>query len=470
MLESIQQSFQERRVIWIGGIVSLLLIIAIAVGVFLNQPKPKAVVVNPSVELLWWKLDSNPAFYNDIIAGFNAIPGNTNVNIQIVSKNSSDNYYRELTLAQNRGIGPDIFTLSNDDLPAYKESISPIENFNGKSLNSYKQDFVDLVVRDTIDRDKVYGITSYVDTLQLYYNKSLLEQKLITRPASSWAELTRQVGLLTTKAQSRDTFVQSTISLGTGGRSAEGEPNIQELQDILPMLIFQNGGQLYDYQSQKPIFNSSGSDTSSPIYKAARFYLDFADSNSSRYSWNTASPNNVDAFVEGKLAYIINYSGFFEEIKTRNNRLKFDVANLPQVDESNKKTFGKFNMEVLSRDLGQKAVEPIGTARYQKAQDFLTYLASLESQQSLATKSGLPPAHRDVIEGQLQGSQLGKVFAGGALYADNYYKPDVKKTEQLWADVFQRVQYDNIPLSESLSIASEDYLAIVQDGPKERLL
>ena len=468
MFETLQQSFQERKVIWIGAIVTIVLIVAVVAAVALNRPAPKVVVSNPPVELVWWKLDSSANNYAEAIANFKLIPGNSAVNIRIVEKKSTDNYYRDLALDRARGIGPDIFTLADDDLPAYKEFLSPIDNFFGRNLTSYKQNFVDLVIRQTMDRDKVFCVTSYVDTLQLYYNKDLLSQKLIARPATTWAELTRQVGVLTTKAIARDQFVQSTISLGTGGRAQEGPANIDSLEDILPMLIFQNGGQLYDYQTQKPLSNFSGSsNTESPIYKAAKFYLDFADPSSSRYSWNTGSPNNVDAFVQGKLAYIINYRSFFDEIKRRNNRLSFDVADLPQVSETNKKTFGKFNMDCLSRTLSQNTL-PADVIKYQKAQDFLFQLTTIENQLSLSTNTQLPPAHRDVIARQLDGDQVAKVFGAGALYADSYYKPDVQKTEQIWFDMYQRIQYENMPLDTSLNIALGDYNSIVSAKPNLR--
>jgi maltose-binding protein MalE len=487
MLEGIRQSFRQFRLFWILGSIIILLIISVVVVISLNrQPTRTTVVTNTPVELTWWKTDGDIQVYQEAITAFRAIPGNQNVNIKIIEKNDLKSFYSDLIIDLARGVGPDIFTLRNDDLPAYKEFVAPIEIFSGKDLTDYKQNFVNLAVRDTMDKDKVYGITNYVDNLQLYYNPNILSQKRIAKPASDWAELSNQVRNISrfTIGQNQNLDVY-TIALGTGGIN-NGEPNIENHQQIIPMLIFQQGGSIYDYQTQKVDLNSNNNIFDNPnqqvetnevneegsAYKALRFYYDFADINTNRYSWNTNSPKAIDAFVEGKLAYIIGNKTLANQISERNNRLNFQVTSLPQFNQDNKKTFGEFYMQSLNRNLATQAQanpkDLVSTTKYQKAQEFMYYLSNKETQSYTASKTGKPSAHRDVITEQLNSDQITRTFAEGALYAENYYKADVERTEQIWSDLFERVTFEGMPLSESFAKAISEYQLLAINKPKLR--
>ncbi len=464
----------------IGGIVMVLLI---GIIIALTQQKPAAPpTVNEQVTLNWWKPFYGNEIYSDIISDFKRLPGNQNININIVTKEYNPDYYKNLIGDIARKAGPDIFTIRNDDLPAYKEYMSPISPFTGAELARYKGDHVDLAVRDTIDRDKVYAITSYVENLQLYYNKTILSQNNIPLPPKTWSELDRQLSSLNKRNLSSLNFEQSAISLGTGGRGTGEQPNINRLEDIIPMLIFQFGGQIYDYQSSKPILGTIKNEKDSaignvtakidektkennPTYRAIKFYLDFASDSTSRYSWNTSSDNNVDAFVNGKLAYIINYSYLADDIKQRNDRIQFDVAPIPQFDPQVKKTYGFFFMDGMNREL---EFDTKSKAKKIAAEKFLQYLSTKPAQSKFVAKTRLPGSRKDVVNDQINSDDRIRLFAEGSLYADNYYKPDVVSTEKLWANMIQRVQYANQPATESINQTIREYNAIIQSGAKTR--
>jgi multiple sugar transport system substrate-binding protein len=469
----------RRNQILIGIVLVILVLTTIAVSQ--PKPKPKAVKKEP-VTLSWWKPFYGKDVYDKIIDDFKKIPGNENISIDVISKKYDDTYYSSLLSDMARNTGPDIFSIRNDDLPAYEEFLTPLTNITGSELNEYKQNFVDLVVKETIDLDKVYAVTSYVDNLQLYYNKNMLAQSGIALPPSTWADLDRQLPLLNKRSLNSSQFTQSAISLGVGGRAAEGSSNINRHEDILPLLIFQNGGQVYDSQSKKITFGLSknkqdlnlnlitGSNfkldendkQQNPTYRAVKFYTDFADQSSSRYSWNTSLDYNTDAFVNGKLAYILHYSYFGDEIKQSNDRLPFSIAPLPQLDSSVKKTFGFYFMDGINRALESNSTKKAA------AEKFLKFLTTKEAQQQFAEKTKLPGARKEVINQQLNSDDTIRMFAAGSLYADNYYKPDVVATEKLWSDMIQRIQYSGQPLSESLSQAISQYTTIVQKGPRLR--
>jgi ABC-type glycerol-3-phosphate transport system substrate-binding protein len=478
-----QNILQNRRLMIIIGVASLIVIIFGAIFLFSGEERVPIVEQGP-ITITWWKPFYTEQTYRDAIAAFRSKPEYRNVTIDVINRQYGDNYYRDLISDIARDAGPDIFSIRNDDLPAYKEFMTPIRTFQGAKLNEYRDNFVPLVVRDTMDRDSVYAVTSYVDNLQLYYNETILEQANIALQPTSWEELDRQLIRLNRRDTNALSFNQSAISLGTGGRGIDGDPNINRHQDIIPALIFQNGGQMFDYRTSEPIFGKrkntndvtnnlatnsnfsvTGIDEDTPTFRAVRFYSDFADVNKPRYSWNNASDNNIDAFAQGKLAYMIHYSYMQDTLTQRNPRLRYGVAPLPQLDQNLKKTYGFFFMDGLNKNLEK---DPSNAYKRKVSEEFLTFLTEYEQQKDFVSKTALPGAHRRVIEDQQSGEQKLRIFANGSLYADNYYKPDVVATERIWSDMIERVQYESMPLSDSIDQAVREYEDIINQGPKLR--
>ena len=469
-------------------LVVVLLLVGIGVVLVLRPSGPGDEPPAPpqpiQAELTWWKPFYGAETYSEIIQDFQqSNPAYAQIRINMVTKDYGDgsNYYRSVINDIARDAGPDIFTIRNDDLPAYSEYMTPNSLITGQVLTKYKQDFVPLAVRDTTAGDEVYAITSYVENMQLYYNQNILSQAGIALPAQSWADLDRQLPLLNRRDASGLNFRQNAISLGTGGRGAEGDPNINRFQDLIPLLIFQSGGSIYDsqtgtvtlgteanetdVQSGLTSANNFGSNDESEAFDALDFYTDFADVRSNRYSWNTSSPNNIDQFVNGDLAYMLHYKYMDDILQSRNSRLPYSVAALPQLDQENKKTFGFFFMDGMSIELSRN---PAKANRRAAAEAFLYYLSTPAAQNKLAVKTRLPSARKDVIAEQQQSDNTTAVFASGALYADNYYKPSVEGVEQIWADLVERIQYEGQPLRDSLSEARAEYQNYVSRGPEIR--
>ncbi len=488
-------------------IVAVVLVIAIGIGIFVfAQPKKSAVVATPLVPITlnWWKPFYGDEVYSKIIEDFEKLPHNKDVKINLVKKEYEESYYKTFLQDQARGTGPDIFTIKNDDLPAYKEFCTPINNVRDTSgifipdtklLADYKEKFVNLAFKETIDRGQIYAITSYVDNLQLYFNENLLKQAGIVLPPTSWTDLDRQLPLLNRKEIGGLQFSRNAIAMGTGiiAKPVNGEPekfNVNRFQDIIPMLLFQNGGQMYNKDTKKVLFGQARNQqdvktnqatdkdfdettkNENPSYQALNFYNSFANDKSSRYSWAYNSSLNIDAFTQGRLAYMLSYSYFQNTIKDKNSTLQYGVAKLPQLDQNNKRTYGFFFMDCASAKLKERSANSRDAAtkrKYQVAKDFLYYLSTPKVQEKFAVATGLPSAHKDIIaKQQINGNKTSRIFAEGALYADNYYKPDVKRAEKIWGDMVYRIQFDNKSIESSLRVAIKEYSDMIKDGPKVR--
>jgi len=428
-----------------------------------REDKQPQVNTSP-IKLVWWSANFNQSAYQNAINSFKAKPQNSNIQIDIVTKDFKSNgkdYYQNLIKAIATDSGPDIFSIRADQLPQYQELMLPLQIFSGEILNDYQDSFVDLVVRDTISRGSVYGVASYVDNLQLFYNKDILNQANIALPPSSWEEMDKQINLINRfSSQNNTEFSRSIMAMGAGNRSSDGylKANIDNSSDILAMLIMQNGGQLYDHKNNVAKFNTS---TQGPIYTASNFYLNFGDDQNSRYSWDPqANMTNIEAFSQGRLAYLIHYSQTIKKLQQINPLLNFDIAELPQLNSDRKKTYGRFIMNGINRKINSKKDAKL---RRLAAERFLLHLTTYKSQLDFSAKTSLPGARKDIIKQQQSGDRQLRIFSNGALVADNYYKNDAEAVENMWNSIFYKVHYETGKYSKSPNSsgqASEKSLAL----------
>jgi ABC-type glycerol-3-phosphate transport system substrate-binding protein len=461
----------------VGLIVALILGI---VGYALTNRKPVLLPVNqPEVNLIWWKTDADSRTYDNIIKSFKSIDGNQKVSIQIVKPEFKDEYeyHRILLEAFAKGQGPDIFTLRNDDIISFIDYLTPITGVqrftDTELLTNYRNSYVDLVVRDTVYREQIYGITGSVDSIQMYYNKDLLTQADIPLPAQNWERFNQDVTKLSIRNTNSTTFRQSGVGMGTGllkkGGDLDLDRNVAIYEDIIPLLVFQNGGQLYDYPTRKSVFQTGNN---SAINEAVNYYLSFSNPTSSRYSWSTDSESNEEMFLKGKVGYIFQYKAFENTIKAKNNRLNYAVAEIPQINPERKKTYGRFYADVINRQLErsfQLNPKDITAAnKLQKAREFMYFLSTEFSQNIYTSATNTPSSHRAIIQRQLSGQESLQIFARGSLYADNYYKPDVDRVERIWGEMLYRIQFENEPINTSISKAGQEYAILVNQGARIR--
>jgi len=430
-------------------------------------------------ELIWWRPFHTQQTYQDVIQSFNKTY--PNVKITVVNKPYGADYYKELIAAIAKGAGPDIFMIDNNDLPAYKDFLRPISLFQGSTLSNYRDSFADLVVKDTMDRDTVYGVATELENLQMYYNKDLLAQAGIALPATTWQEVADQAPKLT-KIDANLELTQSAISLGHGGTRVNPDiGNIEQFNDIIPMFLMQNGDSIYDTQSNRSVLG----DKADISFKALNTYLQFANPSEKAYTWSGNLRSNIELFSEGKLAYMVNYSYSAAQIKEKNARLNFAVAPIPQLKLDNKKTFGTFFMNGINRNLATQAEKDGLTSnaarKLKVTENFLYFLSLPENQQLVADKTLTPSANRTVLAKQQQLSTDVRFFATGALYADSYYQSCVDKTKKLWADLYFNVHYQTgayqsgsssrdvtdprqIALKNAFNVTRQNYQTIVQQG------
>lgn len=372
-----------------------------------------------------------------------------NPNVQIVyTKKNIENYEKDLLNALAAGTGPDIFSIHNSWLPQYLDKITPAPP-NVFTLKSYKDAFVDVAVADFTDNDKIYGVPLSVDSLALYYNKDLLGTAGIAVPARTWQELAKHTQALT-RSDNRGYFTQSGAALGLAR-------NVNRAVDIYYLFMLQLGfapqslktdyGVLLGQQTRKD------GQSFMPARDALDFYTSFADPKSANYTWNIKSDYSIDAFVNGRSAYLYSYAYTQDTIALKAPNLRYDVAPVPQFSLTEPSlTFANYWGEVVSKQSKNAAV----------AWDFLKFISSKEVLDKYYAVHKLPSSRKDLIELQIQDPQIG-VFAAGNLNARSLYRPNQDKFDTIIGQMIDDTVLKGLGFDEAVQRAAAQISTILRE-------
>ncbi len=366
-------------------------------------------------------------------------------NVQIVyTKKNIDTYQQDLINALAAGTGPDIFSINNSWLPAYidKATAAPASVFNVKN---YKDAFVDVAAQDFIKDNKIYGVPLSVDSLALYYNKDLLGTAGIATPPKTWSELASDVQKIK-KQNSVGYFTRSGVAMGTNA-------NVNRAVDILYLLMLQQGTQPYSADGTQPTFTQSinkAGNYFNPAQEALTFYTSFASPYSPNYNWNSQSDYSIDAFVNGRAAFLYSYSYTRATIAQKSPNLNYDVTSVPQPNlDDPAVNFANYWGEVVSKQSKNAAV----------AWDFLNFLSSKNTLDKFYASEKQPSSRKDLIALQIQDPDIG-VFANANLTAKSFYKPDQQKIDDIFGQTIDSVILRGVPVTDALGQAEQQAAAI----------
>ncbi|MEK7598683.1 MAG: extracellular solute-binding protein [Patescibacteria group bacterium] len=443
--------------------------------------------VGYKVNLEVWGLFDDRDAYGEIFSNYSK----TQQSIQQIEykKLTVDTYKKELLEALASGQGPDIFLIHNTWLPMFKDKIVPAPP-EILSQQKAKVNFVDGVADDFMADNLVYAVPLSVDSLNLYYNKDLLNEAGITAPPGNWNEFVQDTRKLT-KIDNLGQVTQAGAALGTAY-------NINRSTDILGVLMLQRGTEMTDSGNLRATFDNTFSvdvpvgganqesglpPVNSPGENALEFYTQFAKTGSSVYAWNPNLHYSIDAFSEGKLAMMLNYSWTWDTVASKAPKLNFDVAPLPQLPGDHPVSYSNYwgfavaknkNLNASASANPQQAAVT-NDIRIKEAWNFLTFLTTKPEQNiSAATNtagapngSGLdfdpaktylektkkPAARRDLIEAQKNDSKLG-VFAEQNLIAKSWYQSDAEAIEAVLAEMIDQVNRGQFTSGEAIKSAA----------------
>lgn len=422
-----------------------------------------------SIDLEVWGVFDDTDAYAEIFSAYQKI--NPYVGEIRYRKLQPENYQEELLNALAANKGPDIFMIQNTWTPAFSDKIQPApDNFSEKN---FREAFVDVMADDFIGPDsKIYGSALSVDSLALYYNKDLLNASGIANPPTTWEELASETQTLTRLTGSGN-FDQSAVALGTAR-------NINRSTDIFLAMNFQLGVDLSSEQ------NTTGGFSGPNSRKALEFYTQFANISSPQYTWNAAQDYSIDAFYEGRLAMMANYSWQYAAVKQKNAKLNIGIAPLPQFiggKQSNVANYWGYvvakNKEYVPAEDKNAVItskEMYNTLRQHEAWQLLRYMTYPHPTKTITLENGItkttkdfplafdpslkyledtkkPAARRDLIETQQQDLILGP-FASGNLIAESWQQSDTRQSEAILADTIESVVRGERSIIDALSVAT----------------
>jgi len=388
-----------------------------------------------NVELEFWGVFDDSDIYAPLIEAFNK--ENKHITINYYKKNY-ETYEKDLLEAMVTGRGPDIYMLHHTWIPRYKEKLlgAPSELI---TIKDFKENFVDVVYHDFLIDGYIAALPLSVDTLALYYNKDIFNTAGIPQPPKTWEEFLNVVEKTTIKDE-RGNIIQAGVALGTAR-------NINRSTDILSLLMIQSGANMTDLNDTKATFNESVSLEGGNFYpgeRALEFYTDFANQLKSVYTWNTRMHYSIDAFYEGKVAMMFNYSYNIPTIRAKSPYLNFGIAPMPQIKTSTN-DIDYANYWGLTTSINSNASY--------EAWQFITWLADKENVQQYLEAVKKPTARRDLIDWQRNDPDLG-VFAEQALTARSWYQVDNLTIEGYLADMIESIVLSEATIKDAINKAT----------------
>lgn len=443
-------------------LLSLVGLLLITTGLRCKFITPKQRELLEPVELSWWGTANTAADLQEVIGNYEAQHPNISIRYRQLRPEEFD---LELLNALAEDRGPDIFSIRNTQVPIYNSKIAPmpgkttiayevtqkslgikeetlieIRDEQSLTVGELKSFFVDVVSDDVVRDNKIFALPFSVNTLVLFYNRDLLNNAGIPLAATTWQELQEHVQRLT--------FQDTDGNLLQSGAALGSSHNISYSPDIISLLMMQNGAQMTD-NNRHATFNNvppGGDRTYNPGPAAVQFYTDFANPGKEVYTWNYGMPNSIEAFVQGKVAYLFGYSG---EIKTitdkRQGKLNYGITGVPQIENRPAVNFASYTVHTVSAK----------SVHLNEAWNFLQFASRKDEVRKYLAKTGQPTALRSLIEEQRGNDQL-KIFADQLLTAKSWYHGhDIGATENAFREMVDSILLRNSELQAAVTFAAQ---------------
>lgn len=421
-----------RRVLIILGILLLPLtpVVLVVTGVLKSKPQTL-----PKVELTVWGTDDDEKAIAALTAKYRQ--SRSYVTVTYVKQRAED-YQQQLISAWAQGTGPDIFFVpatwigqmsqyafpmpANIGVPQVKVEKGVLgtttkivaDSRPAPSTATLERTFIEAATVDVVRDGQIWGLPLSMDTLVLYYNEDLLNNAKIFKPASTWGELKAQVeSSQLTIADDQGRLIQYGAGLGAAD-------NVPYATDLLTLLMMQNGSAMIDRDGQAHLNDADA-------LNALQFFLSFAQSRKTNYTWDAAGTNARDAFLQGKLAY---YFGTLADRATiQGSNVNWGVSSMLHVSKAGDNDGRKKNAA------GESPIRFLDAARYQVAMvskagalagrgtyawNYLNSVSDPTNVGSYIQITGRLPAVRDLLA-QLESSQDLGLYAKQLLTALTWY-------------------------------------------------
>lgn len=420
------------------------------------------------VTLEMWGVFDSPDVFAPIIADYQK--DHPNVKINYTQKDYAE-YEDDSLNALAEGSGPDIWMIKNDWFPRNYQKLTPMpdgllssgDKQKRTDVQVLKDTFAPVVSTDVIINDKIYGLPPYVDTLALYYNKELFQKKsdslseqkntdqskFLQNPPSNWDEIIEATKLLTLR--DGDTIKQSGIAMGNSD-------NVDQAVDILSVLMLQNHANMVSDDKKSATFNQPIKKQDGSLYypgtQALDFYTSFSNTSKETYSWNATMGADIDLFIQGKVAMILDYQFRQQTILQANPNLNYGIAPLPQIKgETTAIDYANYWVETVTKKCSNSDV----------AWDFIHYLTSTGLNSYLsATKRPSPLINNNVPEATQRSQNASNTFGFQVMSAKDWYKGKYpSKVDQIFMNLIGNVAINKQNTQNAIDTAASNVTTLL---------
>lgn len=383
-----------RKFIFVGLAAFILVGIFVAIfSGFLSLTKGK----KESVALEYWGLWEDEAVMKPLLDEY--MKSNPHVTIRY-SKQDPKNYREKLVTRSKEGRGPDIFRFHNTWLSSIIEVAAPLPQ-SIMSNETYQKTFYDVIQDDMFSDNAYYGIPLEIDGLVLVYNNNLFQSGGITSAPQTWDDVVRIADTLRVQ-DAAGNILTSGISLGTAN-------NIEHFSDIIGWMLVQNGGDIRNLRANEAV-------------EVLTNYRQFAEPQ--LQLWNETMPNNISAFVQGKVAMIIVPSWQILEILASNAELNVKVTQLPILPGSQSVSLATYWVEGVSKT----------SKNQEEAWKLLEFLSRKES---------LTKMYQEQVKVRPFGTPYPRVDLRDTLITDEYIGPVLEQAPHMKSMPVAWRTYDN---------------------------
>lgn len=419
------------------------------------------------ITLNWWSPFHDSADVKPIIDAYRAIHPNVTINFR---KFRFEDYENEVVNALAEDRGPDILSLHNTWIRAWqpklvtapktvtlpyqelkgglkKEVITVLRTTPTLTTKNARNTFVEVVGKDVIvtpsatdEAEELYGLPMAVDTMALFYNRDILNLAGIPSPPATWGEFQGLMKKLT-KLDQENKIVQAGVALGTAR-------NVERAEDILALLMMQNGVQMIDERGQA-VFDRIPAGlkgrTVAPGEEALTFYTDFANPGKEVYAWNDTLPNSLQAFAAGKSAFFFGYSYQLPILKNLAPKLNFEVTTVPQIEGNKEINFANYWVETVSKKTKAKDF----------AWDFVQFATNAKQVKGYLERAKKPTALRTLVIEQSEDFELGS-FAKQTLTAQSWYRgKDPSAAEEAMLQMIESVNKSEMEPKAAIKLGAQ---------------
>ncbi|KKT30058.1 MAG: Extracellular solute-binding protein family 1 [Candidatus Collierbacteria bacterium GW2011_GWC2_44_18] len=328
--------------------------------------KTQSVSPSTAVTLTYYGLWEPSSVMKPVIDAFEKQNPNIKVDYQL---QSPQDYQDRVKTALESQSSPDVVRLHTTWLPLFAADLLPASS-NTLSATELATNFYPIISKLLVSGNQVYGAPMTAETLGLFVNTAILQQKQL-QPPKTWEDLL-------TAAKAVRELEPITGKIRRAGVALGNTTNVEYWPDIVSMMLLQAGVSLTDINGPE-------------VGVTLKYYTDFV---TKHQVWDDTLPPSTVAFANEKVAMIIAPSWVAKDIKSINPSLSWQVVPVPQLPDIDPINWTSIWFEGVARN----------SAHPQEAWKFVSFLASANAQQILfdsATQDRgfpQPPANKAVAE------------------------------------------------------------------------